>query len=139
REQEAQILKKLRTQYGLRGKERLCGVGLLKRHGKPTRKTKGIDNFYSTSHVAALPLLNRLKGKQAANDYVDVLKKLLGIDDHEVKAYLGHIPKYATLRQNEFFSQADGLVFYVGHLLFKERLREFFPEESKRKVAEAAF
>lgn len=137
-EQKAQVLKRLRTQYGVRGKERLCGVGLLKRHGKPTKKNSGIDNFYSTSHLAALPLLQRLKDTQKANNYVDILKGLLDIDDHEVKAYLGHVPKNATLRQHPFFSNSDGSRFYDGHLLFKERLREFFPEKAKRESAEAA-
>src|SRR5260370_34966319 len=74
---KAGILRELRTQYGVRGKERLCAVGLLKRHGKPKKNNRGIDNFFSTSHVAALPLLRRLKDKAAANKYLDSLKALL--------------------------------------------------------------
>ena len=137
-DEKAKILKRLRTQFGVRGKERLCGVGLLKRHGKPTKKTKGMDNFYSTSHVAALPLLNRLRNKQAANDYVETLRGLLGIEAFQTGAYLGHVHRQTTLKPNKFFSNEDNSLFYDGHLLFKERLRDFFPETSVRGLAEKA-
>lgn len=133
-----ELLKNLRTRYGVRGKERLCGVGLLKRHGKPKKNNKGIDSFFSTSHVAALPLLNRLKDKSAVKAYLSELTSLLGItdDDTAIKRYLGHVPQGATLNPHKYFCSEDGSLLYDGHLLFKERLREFFPDQ--QKGAEAA-
>ncbi len=70
----------LREELGLREKEQLCGVGLLKRHGNRW----GDSSFFSTSHVAALPLLERLKGEEArlaVNGYVRRLAELLGVVD----------------------------------------------------------
>jgi CRISPR-associated protein Cmr2 len=136
--------KELRINYGVRDpKERLCGISLLKRHGKPRKSSKDIDSFFSTSHVAALPLLNRLKDKEVVKDYLRELTKpsLLNIiDNKEIKVYLGHVPRNATLKPHEYFwndNDKDPLL-YDGHLLFKERLREFFPEDDKRKGAEEA-
>jgi len=139
-EQKATIHKSLRLKYGVRGKERLCGVSLLKRHGKPRKNALGIDNFFSTSHVAALPLLNRLKDKDAVKDYLSELTKssMLDIKDEDIKHYLGHIPQDASLKPHKYFCNEDGSILYDGHILFKERLREFFPEENKRKDAEKA-
>lgn len=138
--QKAEIQKKLRLKYGVRGKERLCGVSLLKRHGKPKKNDQGIENFFSTSHVAALPLLNRLndQGKDAVKTYLDKLKNLLGIGENEIKAYLGHIHPNATLKPHKYFCNDDGSLLYDGHLLFKERLREFFPDQDNREKAESA-
>jgi CRISPR-associated protein Cmr2 len=138
--QKAEIQKKLRLKYQVRGKERLCGISLLKRHGKPKENAQGIDTFFSTSHVAALPLLNRLndQGKQAVKAYMDKLKNLLGISDDEIKAYLGHIHPKATLKPHKYFGNGDGSLLYDGHLLFKERLREFFPDHDIREKAEDA-
>jgi CRISPR-associated protein Cmr2 len=68
------------------------------------------------------------------------LKNLLNIGDKEIGAYLGHIPKDATLKPHKYFwndNDKDPLL-YDGHLLFKERLREFFPEDDQRKEAEDA-
>src|ERR1051326_1443620 len=134
-----ELLKNLRTRYGVRVKERLCGVGLLKRHGKPKKNNKGIDSFFSTSHVAALPLLNRLKDKSAVKAYLSELTSLLGIiDNTAIKRNLGHVPQGATLNPHKYFCNEDGSLLYDGHLLFKERLREFFPDQQKFEKAEAA-
>lgn len=134
-----ELLKNLRTRYGVRGKERLCGVGLLKRHGKPKKNHKGIDRFFSTSHVAALPLLNRLTDKSAVKTYLSELTSLLGIiDDTEIKRYLGHVPQGATLNPHKYFCNEDSSILYDGHLLFRERLREYFPDQQKCKKAEVA-
>ncbi len=48
----------LRRHYGVHAAERLCGVGLLKRWGRTWEDET--PRFFSTSHVAALPLLRRL-------------------------------------------------------------------------------
>lgn len=122
--------KELRINYGVRDpKERLCGVSLLKRHGKPVKNKQGIDSFFSTSHVAALPLLSRLKDKDAVKTYLDKLKNLLNISDKEVRAYLGHVPRNATLKPHKYFCNDDGSLLYDGRLLFEERLREFFTDK----------
>ena len=54
---------KLFKKYGVRRGERLCGVGLLKRHG-----SRGNDSrFFSTSHMATLPHLAHLEHQAKAN------------------------------------------------------------------------
>src|ERR1700752_1977734 len=62
--------------FGVRPGERLCGVGLLKRHGRRMDKTRG--RVFSTSHVAALPLLERLDAahQKAITGYIIALQKL---------------------------------------------------------------
>lgn len=101
--------RELRENYGVRRGERLDGVGLLKRHGQ---MRKG-QRFFSTSHVAALPLLARLPAAAAAdvNAYVGSLKNL-GVSNNE----LGDVPG----EPHPAFARYD------GHLLFEERLAEFF-------------
>lgn len=101
----------LRQQYGVRKGERLCGVGLLKRHGNRS----GDDGFFSTSHVAALPLLTRLTDQQAVTDYVRELTALRGVIDE--RELVGRVPARAA---HPVFRQYD------GHLLFEGRLSEFF-------------
>jgi CRISPR-associated protein Cmr2 len=104
-------LRRLRRDYGVRNGERLCGVGLLKRHGQRGKE----ERFFSTSHVAALPLINRLteKDKQEVNAYIDVLRESL------TSGELGHVPG----QPHPAFERYD------GHLLFEERLPEFFQED----------
>lgn len=101
----------LRQQYGVRKGERLCGVGLLKRHGNRS----GDGGFFSTSHVAALPLLTRLTDQQAVTDYVCELTALRGVIDE--RELVGRVPARAA---HPVFRQYD------GHLLFEGRLSEFF-------------
>ncbi|HNG95594.1 MAG TPA: type III-B CRISPR-associated protein Cas10/Cmr2 [Acidobacteriota bacterium] len=99
---------KLRELYGIRPGERLCGVGLLKRHGE-----RGSDNrVCSTSHIAALPLLERMPDSagQAVKAYLGNLQRLgLDLNDHN------HVPI-----EHPVFGRYD------GHLLFEERLADFF-------------
>jgi CRISPR-associated protein Cmr2 len=109
----------LRRKYGVRVGERLCGVGLLKRHGK---RGSGADRFFSTSHVAALPLLQRLNNQGATDEYIQTLRKL-GISPEE----LGSVPE-----SHPVFGRYD------GHLLFEERLSEFFEDREKLQEAKAA-
>jgi CRISPR-associated protein Cmr2 len=101
----------LYVQYGVRRGERLDGVGLLKRHGQ-----RGQDSrFFSTSHVAALPLLKRLTpDKQGDLDrYLQVLRDL----DLPTDAF-GDVPG----APHPVFDRRD------GHLLFEERLAEYLDE-----------
>lgn len=145
----------LREQLGLREKERLCGVGLLKRHGN----RQGDDSFFSTSHVAALPLLERLKGeeaKSAADEYILRLAELLGVvneleaqqlregdgggrrplelpkDKRRVlRKKIGFVPERAARAPHEAFGRWD------GHVLFEERLREFFNDDRLKQAKTA--
>ena len=105
-------------EYGIRRGERLCGVGFLKRHGERA------PGFFSTSHVAALPLLERLAegDKSYVEEYIGVLKGL-GLSPER----LGKVP-------------VEHPVFgcYDGHLLFEERLREFFEDDATLEEAKIA-
>jgi len=109
----------LRRNYGVRVGERLCGVGLMKRHGK---RGSGADRFFSTSHVAALPLLERLTNQSATEEYIRRLRDL-GISSDE----LGNVPT-----THPVFGDYD------GHLLFEERLSEFFEDRGKLEEAKDA-
>lgn len=145
-QQKADLQKNLRTKYRVRGKERLCGVGLLKRHGKPRKNTEGVDSFFSTSHVAALPLLNRLKAKdgncigsraEALRTYIDKLTAQLDvISEGQFKEELGHVHPAATLKPQKCFGR--GSLLYDGRLLFEERLREFFEDSEELEKAKEA-
>lgn len=106
----------LRVRYGVRKGERLCGVGLLKRHGNRGED----DSFLSTSHVAALPLLAQLTNQAAVTDYVrDLSALLLEIDERELYKLFGRVPERAA---HPVFGRYD------GHLLFGGRLAEFFED-----------
>lgn len=137
-------IRRLKWFFDAREGERLCGVSLLKRLGH----RGALDSFYSTSHVAALPLLSQLatKGKDktdvraSAEQYVSALAGLLGIADDEIKKELGHVRQEATLKPNEYFrnqSEFDPL-FYDGRLLFEERMREFWPNEQDKSDRDQA-
>jgi len=102
--------------YGVRPGERLCGVGLLKRHGK---RGTGAERFFSTSHVAALPLLERLQDQKATEEYITFLRDLKISEDE-----LGNVPM-----PHDFFGHYD------GHLLFEDRLSQFFEDEKKLQEA----
>lgn len=105
--------------YGVRPGERLCGVGLLKRHGK---RGTGLERFFSTSHVAALPLLERLKDQKATEEYITFLRGLKISEDELCNVPVPH----------------DIFGHYDGHLLFEDRLSEFFEDEKKLQEAKEA-
>ncbi|MBC7347297.1 MAG: type III-B CRISPR-associated protein Cas10/Cmr2 [Clostridia bacterium] len=110
---------RLRRDYDVRRGEHLCGVCLLKRHGK-----RGEDeHFFSTSHVAALPLLERLTDAHRAlvDEYIGELRRL-GIPPDVLN----------TLRSpHPVFGHHD------GHLLFEERLHEFFQGDKLLQATQA--
>lgn len=120
----------LRKQFGVREGERLCGVGLLKRHGNRGNN----DSFFSTSHVASLPFLEFLeydaaKNKSAFNEYLIELSRLLNqtIEESELYKFLGKTPKAHSVFEN-----------YDGHILFEERLSEFFTDKDNLNAAKKA-
>lgn len=118
----------LRLQFDVREGERLCGVGLLKRHGNRRSRVNSTndDSFFSTSHVASLPLLETLTDKPAVEEYINRLKKI-GIGDFNKVP----IPRGAS--EHPAFGRYD------GHLLFEERLADYFDknDEGKKKLRDA--
>lgn len=120
----------LRRDFGVRPGERLCGVGLLKRLGKRYDDV----SFFSTPHVAALPLLERLKTdaqREAVQKYLGQLWQL-GLDE---KKDLNEVPLPPSKSAHPVYGRRD------GHLLFEERLRDYLPAKEKpneKKQAEAA-
>ncbi len=112
---------KLWQKYRINRGERLCGVGLLKRHGE--RGTEK-DRFFSTSHVAALPFLELLKeeNKAAVRKYILALKQDLGLESE-----LGNVPGDAH----------PAFENYDGHILFEERLVDFFAKNENDKLNKA--
>lgn len=109
----------LRRIYDVSKGERLCGIGILKRHGK----RNGDNRFCSTSHMAAMPLLERLteSDKTAVDEYISRLKEL-GIES----SALNTVP-FA----HDVFGHND------GHLLFSERLAEFFDGDDLKEAQKA--
>lgn len=115
---------KLRKMFGVGPAERLCGVGLLKRHGQ-----RGKDNrVYSTSHVAAIPLIQSMHNKpgagEAAQAYFQALEgDQIGFDlsDHS-----------GVPQEDKVFG------WYDGRLLFEERFLDFLGDETKRQKARDA-
>lgn len=135
---------RLREQVGVRQGEQLCGVGLLKRRGN----RRGDGSFFSTSHVAALPLLEQLreKDKAAVDEYICKLAQLMDVIDSQqaakvlpadklrpMRKMVGFVPTRAATKEHDAFGRWD------GHLLFEERLREFFEEdeEGRQRLVEA--
>lgn len=108
--------------FEVRPGERLCGVGLLKRLGNRS----GDDGFMSTSHVASLPLLQRLTEKKPVTDFTRELTGQLDIiDEGELHAFLGKVPRSA---------RHPAFELYDGRLLFEDRLREFFEGEKRSQA-----
>lgn len=121
---------RLRHDYGVRQGERLCGVGMLKRHGNRERHgNRGQDDsFFSTSHVAALPLLRQLTNKNAVDEYITTLKSLGLQEGKEITS----VPVTPPNKPHRAFGRHD------GHLLFEERLSDFFEDDEPLKTAKKA-
>lgn len=113
---------RLYRQYGVSVGERLSGVDLLKRHGT-SRSRAG---FLSTSHVAALPLLDRLaqgdteRARAAWQEYLGVVKGL-NVDLDRVPEDAGH----------------PVLGNHDGAALFESRLAETLEGENLRQAQQA--
>lgn len=108
---------------GLKEKEELCGVGLLKRIGSPVNLKEG-EAFASVPHIAAWPLIQSFdeKHRNALNDYV-VFLKAKGI----CKTAL-YCPRWP---RSDFFP-------YDGHILFEEQLKEYFDEITQQPELDQA-
>lgn len=108
----------IRKQYGVGVSERLCGVGLLKRHGV-REGSRYAHRFMSTGHLAAWPLFERISAlasdesvQQAWNSYIGTLQ-LLQVPMEELEA----LPRD---RRHEV------LGIYDGSVLFEGRVAELF-------------
>lgn len=112
----------LRKGYGVGKAERLCGVGLLKRHGI-RKSSRYAHRFLSTGHLAAWPIHHRLKrtppdaGQQHAWD--EYLRAL---------ADGGVVLREQEIVQGEGWEHTNLFEAYDGSLLFENRLPELFEE-----------
>lgn len=125
-----------RELFETRPGERLCGVGLLKRLGN----WEDQDGFFSTSHVAALPLLSNLEDSHAdaVREYFDGLN---GIDRSAWSSVSGNGSSEDHKRIAKVFKRNGKPC--DGRLLFEDRFAEYFekknglPEERKKKINSA--
>lgn len=109
----------LQTRYRIKWGEQLSAVDLLKRHGRRGEE----ESFLSTSHVAALSLLQRLPetAKETAQQYFDTLRELEPIE---------RLPEHGGSPHPVF-------KHYDGELLFEERLVDFFAGEALHRARAA--
>lgn len=127
REERLQIVQKLRRKYGLRDVgERLCGVGLLKRKGNRGEES----GFFSTSHLAATPLISQLQDKHRAKlaEYIGFLENGCNLTVEEFADAKGGVP-YPV---NDVFGDMD------GRLLFADRLPELLNLETDNLIVKDA-
>ncbi|MBX3155225.1 MAG: type III-B CRISPR-associated protein Cas10/Cmr2 [Deltaproteobacteria bacterium] len=130
----------LRRDYHVRRRERLCGIGLLKRVGETTDLVFGErprPAFRSTSHLAAGPTLVRLAREAGARErvdhYLDEIDRLGVIDRHriargDVRGYEAVDPVFGTaaIRVEAGLGawRAPGRPALDGRLLYEARLRD---------------
>ena len=110
----------IRKGYGVGSTERLCGVGLLKRHGI-RKNTQYAHRFLSTGHLAAWPLYRRAARLQDP-EFDDIWRRYLdkltqgGVNLKDQQIYQG--PGWKD----------DSFGRYDGSLLFEGRLADVFEE-----------
>lgn len=107
-----QKIQALYDQYGARAAERLSGVDLLKRHGSRSQQ----DDFPSTSHIAAQPLLEWLQTLPS-----EAQNRIRG----EWMGYVSSLPRQAQERtsyRHPVLGSSD------ASMLFESRLRENLDE-----------
>lgn len=123
-----------RRLFETRPGERLCGVGLLKRLGN----RKGEAGFFSTSHVAALPLLSNLR-EADRNAVAQYFEKLKGIDNSAWSRVSGNGSSPVHQSIENIFKKKEGHPC-DGRLLFEDRFTEYVEkknrssEERKKKI-----
>jgi CRISPR-associated protein Cmr2 len=127
-------IERRRILFGTRPGEKLCGVGLLKRLGN----REGEEGFYSTSHIAALPLLTNLKDQDQYRE--------------KIKAYFGELEKLSIEQGawSQVSSSSESKTHKTirkvfqrnnkpcdGRLLFEDRLAEYFGKDRKDDLRKA--
>lgn len=143
---------RLYQDFGVRPGERLCGVGLLKRHGQRVGGDPE-EGFMSTSHVAALPLLERMtliwqNGTADRRAQINTaLTAFLGlVEDRRLEQHLPESDDRVT--GGKIKGSLPGVAHPVfhddrnknldGRLLFKDRLGEYFEAGVPGSVPQAA-
>lgn len=106
--------------------ERLCGVSLLKRLGRRTSKRFFAHHFLSTGHLAAGPLLDRLRllqqdevknpQLQTAWTAIDLALREAGVDLTELQIFAEEV-------ENPYLGRFD------AGILYESRLPDLFPDE----------
>lgn len=103
----------LRQCYGVGAQERLCGVGLLKRHG-----TRRVDDhrFISTPHLAAWPLLARLErmARETGDDRVRAAWARYLAELTDAGAELDEVK--TAHREHPVTGRYDGQLLFEGRL-----------------------
>ena len=127
RRKENETLIQQLEKCGIKKGETLCGVGLLKRFGKPTSQ-KEDESFASIPHIAAWPLIASLKdaNKDAnKNDFDEYVEFLRERNIHSTALYRPAHP-------------SSDIFPYDGHILFEEQLKEYFNEETQQSELQQA-
>ena len=119
----------LRRSLGLDEGERLCGVGMLKRHGLRGKSTDD-HRFFSTPHLASLPLLKRVHALEPGpKARVQALwtRYLTVLGDHDADLH-ETVPARCA---HPILGRHD------GQLLFESRVTERFEhlEDAQRRTA----
>jgi CRISPR-associated protein Cmr2 len=105
-----------RVQYGVHGSERLCGPGLLKRHGRALGfEGASTERFLSTSHMAALSWMVGVETDAA--DRRDTVEKAW----RELRSRLRDVGVDADFTTGvkprpSFFGKGDGACLFQGRL-----------------------
>ena len=123
-----------RRWYGVHGSERLCGVGLLKRHGRMISEDGQVEErFLSTSHLAALPWMLGVTSESDLRlpQVQQKLTRLLGSlgDDFVFEEF-----RVGGGQRRDVFEQLDGSLFFENRL--RDTLEEWGtpPDEVKGLV-----
>lgn len=120
---------RLYNKYKAGPAERLSGVDLLKRHGE----TIFGSSFLSTSHIAALPFLQRLellgtnvKAQDKWNEYIKKAMRIADAKDDEVaKEFEGSHRQIVNLEKiPKGYKHHSILQDYEGSMLFEDRLTD---------------
>lgn len=136
-----------RRRYFVKGEERLCGVGVLKRAGSDPDSTsfggRMKPTFHSTSQVATAPLLVRMAGLEAERVVEEFHERLVdaGVDLERFRIRAGGSPVSITDPLDPTRSQLTPRVFgahehrvraagFDGSLLFEDRIPSTVAEYS---------
>jgi CRISPR-associated protein Cmr2 len=112
----------VRTRYGVGRAERMCGVGLLKRHGK-RETSRHAHRFLSTGHLAAWPLYERARESSGADLQRAWTRYLSILEASEID--LKDLKVFQENRESQVpFGPYDGSLLFEGRLpdLFEEML-----------------
>ncbi len=100
--------------YGVHGAERLCGVGVLKRWGAAldASANRRIERFFSTPHVAAIPLMLGMDNDARRDRRVQEAWLALKDAAKDAVQVLDMVPGGGT----SLFGKMDGAILSPGHL-----------------------